>query len=516
MRDGVELIADHYEPQTSNPAGTLLVRGPYGRALPFSMLFAGGLRVAGLSRHRPKRPGHLRLRRRLQPDGPRNRRRRRHRGLAARPAVVHRFLRHHRDFLPRLHPVGAADRSAAGDEGRGHHRRPARPERPRAGATDRSGSTTFSAGATWSPTRRTRAGSAPWSGSCGRDGRWRARRAGCRSGEAAPGAARHRRAVVRVLARASRARRPVLVPAPASSGAGRAPRFRCCCSAAGRTCSSSRRWRSTSICTERGVPVAVTIGPWTHTQMMTKGAPTVIRESLGWLGHTLVGTRRHADAARCASTSTGTAGWTCRTGRPRCPSTCCICNRAGRLGDAVPPDTARSLDVHLQPGRSDAHGRRSAAVTGGRLPQRHPAGATRRRADASPATPLPADLYVVGSPVIELSHSCDNPYNDLFVRISEVDAKGRSRNVSDGYRCGTPDSGDRPHRTGRDRAPVPRRVPHPGAGRRRLASAVRPQSGHRGTIDHGRRLQPATHTVHLGEGASRLVLPAGPRLPSTD
>ena len=50
---------------------------------------------------------------------------------------------------------------------------------------------------------------------------------------------------------------------------------------------------------------------------------------------------------------------------------------------------------------------------------------------------LPADLYVVGTPVIELSHSCDNPYHDLFVRVSEVDAKGVSRNVSDGYLRGT-------------------------------------------------------------------------------
>ena len=31
MRDGVDLIADHYEPATTTPAGTLLVRGPYGR-----------------------------------------------------------------------------------------------------------------------------------------------------------------------------------------------------------------------------------------------------------------------------------------------------------------------------------------------------------------------------------------------------------------------------------------------------------------------------------------------------
>ncbi len=40
MRDGIELVADHYSPDTAAPAGTLLVRGPYGRGLPFSAVFA--------------------------------------------------------------------------------------------------------------------------------------------------------------------------------------------------------------------------------------------------------------------------------------------------------------------------------------------------------------------------------------------------------------------------------------------------------------------------------------------
>src|SRR5262245_30016415 len=40
MRDGVQLVADHYAPATADPAGTLLVRGPYGRAFPFHLVFA--------------------------------------------------------------------------------------------------------------------------------------------------------------------------------------------------------------------------------------------------------------------------------------------------------------------------------------------------------------------------------------------------------------------------------------------------------------------------------------------
>ncbi|MDT5132225.1 MAG: uncharacterized protein QOE41_1536, partial [Mycobacterium sp.] len=46
MRDGVDLIADHYAPAAA-ARGTLLVRGPYGRAFPFSVLFACVYAVRG-------------------------------------------------------------------------------------------------------------------------------------------------------------------------------------------------------------------------------------------------------------------------------------------------------------------------------------------------------------------------------------------------------------------------------------------------------------------------------------
>ena len=39
MRDGVDLMADHYAP-TDATEGTLLVRVPYGRGLPLSLLYA--------------------------------------------------------------------------------------------------------------------------------------------------------------------------------------------------------------------------------------------------------------------------------------------------------------------------------------------------------------------------------------------------------------------------------------------------------------------------------------------
>ena len=131
--------------------------------------------------------------------------------------------------------------------------------------------------------------------------------------------------------------------------------------------------------------------------------------------------------------------------------------------------------------------------------------------------PLPADLYVVGNPVLQLSHSCDNRYNDLFLRISEVDARGRSRNVSDGYLHGTPDS-----LTVRIQLDaVAHRFPAGSRIRVVVAGGSHPRfSRNLGTGEpllSGRRLAAATHTVHLGDGGtSRLELPAGPRPPSTD
>ena len=252
MRDGVELIADHYEPQTvqsgGHAPGPRSVRPRRGR---FRRCSRAVYAVAGLPRHRAKRSRHVRLRWRVQPDGPRDRRRRRHRGLAARPAVVHRFVRHRRGFLPRLHPVGPADRSAAGDEGRGHHRRPARSQRPALGyrfvraqrfpRLVRPGRPPGGSG----PHPRPRP---PGSG---RDGRWPERPARCPSARRAG----------HCSARARRGSSPGSSIPSTTTRTGRrcscirrwsARRSRCCCSADGRTCFSSRRWRSTNVCVSAG------------------------------------------------------------------------------------------------------------------------------------------------------------------------------------------------------------------------------------------------------------------------
>jgi putative CocE/NonD family hydrolase len=263
---------------------------------------------------------------------------------------------------------------------------------------------------------------------------------------------------------------------------------------------------------ERGVPVAVTIGPWTHAQLMTKGGPTVIRESLGWLGTHLAGTRTVArEPVRIHVNGQGwkdLSDWP-----PAMPEHVLYLRPAGHLGATAPDQDAPASTFTFCPADPTP-------TVGGRLlsPESGYRNDTRlaERADVLTFTsaPLPADVYVVGTPVLQLSHSCDNRHNDLFVRISEVGARGRSRNVSDGYLCATPDS--RNVRIELDA--VAHRFPAGSRIRVLIAGGSHPRFARNlGTgepLISGRQLASATHTVHLGDGGtSRLVLPAGPRLP---
>jgi putative CocE/NonD family hydrolase len=259
----------------------------------------------------------------------------------------------------------------------------------------------------------------------------------------------------------------------------------------------------------RGVCVAVTIGSWGHSHMLTTGAPTVLRESLAWLNEHVTG---NAGAQRSpVRIHVNNGGWIdLEDWPPEMPEQVRYLQPSGRLGDAVPPDTAPSPTFTYDPANPTP-------TIGGRLLS--PQGGYRNdsklaeRADVLSFTgdALAQDLYVVGSPVVELSHTCDNPHNDLFVRVSEVDAKGRSRNVSDAYRRGTSDSGavrfELDAVAHRFRAGSRIRVLVAGGSHPRFARNL----GTDEPLRTGSTLRAAKHTIHLGDGASRLILPAGTR-----
>jgi putative CocE/NonD family hydrolase len=265
----------------------------------------------------------------------------------------------------------------------------------------------------------------------------------------------------------------------------------------------------------RDVTTALTVGPWTHTQLMTKGAPVVIRESLSWLDTHLGGKPATPRSPVRAYVTNG--DWTeLPTWPPVMAEHVVYLQPAHRLSDSPPDASAPPSTFTFDPANPTP-------TVGGRLLS--PEGGYRddTRLSVRPDTadftgePLATDLYVVGNPVIELAHSCDIPYNDVFVRLSDVDGKGRSTNVSEGFVRLTTDSGvvrlELDAVAYRFRAGARLRVMIAGGSHPRFVRNL-------GTDEppiSGTTMTPANHTVHHGVGGlSRLVLPAGPQPPSAD
>ncbi len=268
---------------------------------------------------------------------------------------------------------------------------------------------------------------------------------------------------------------------------------------------------------DRGIDVAMTIGPWTHTEMVTKALGTAAAETLTWLGAHLAKRPMPQRASRVRAYIThhgwvNLADWPPATGEG-----VMYLQPAGSLTAAPPPADAPPSTFRYDP----AH---PTPTVGGRLLARNSGyrddTALTERSDVLSFTsgPLDADLYVCGNPAVELAHESDIPHFDLFVRISEVDGRGRSRNVSDGYRRFDASPGG-PVRIELDaiayrfRAGTRIRVLVAGGSHPRYARNL-------GTGEppiSGRRMVPSAHTVHHGAGGvSKLILPASADPPSRD
>lgn len=255
---------------------------------------------------------------------------------------------------------------------------------------------------------------------------------------------------------------------------------------------------------DRGVNVGLTVGPWTHTQMLTKGLATCSQESLDWLDAYL----GNAPALRRPTPAhifvTGEGWRNLQDWPPLTTQRPFYLQPYGHLGGNPPETKTRPASFRYDP----AH---PTPTVGG--PLLSPKGGYRddtslaQRDDVLSFTSatLTQDLFVHGSPVIELAHSSDNPNVDLFVRVSEVDVKGRSRNVSDGYRR----LGDGAREVTVELDAIAHRFKAGSRIRVLITGSWFPRYARNlGTEDPvltGYQLKPATHSVHFGE--SRLLLP---------
>jgi putative CocE/NonD family hydrolase len=258
---------------------------------------------------------------------------------------------------------------------------------------------------------------------------------------------------------------------------------------------------------DRGVDVALTIGPWTHTQMMTNGLGTVTREALAWLDTHLGGVARTPTPSTVRVFVTG-RGWRELPEWPPATTACSwYLHPGGRLADTAPDRTAPPATFRFDPAdpTPTIGGRLLSPDSGYRNDAR-----LHRRGDVLSFTGdvLTDDLDVCGSPVLELDHDSDNPHVDVFARISRLDANGRSVNVSDGYlRLHELHDESGPLRIELDA--IAHRFAAGSRFRVLIAGGCHPRYDRNlGTGEppvSGAALKPAVHTVGFGD--SRLVLP---------
>ena len=184
----------------------------------------------------------------------------------------------------------------------------------------------------------------------------------------------------------------------------------------------------------RGVDVGLTIGPWTHVEVATKGMGIVMGETLDWLAEHLAGTGRRQRPGPVHIFITGAREWRYLPDWP--PATnqrVLYLHPHGELGDTQPTPTAGPSTFLYDPADPTpaVGGRVINPAIGGYRDNRK----LEERDDVLTFTgpALNEPLEVIGNPVVELVHHTDNPYADLFVRLCEVGKNGRSINVSDAF-----------------------------------------------------------------------------------
>lgn len=184
----------------------------------------------------------------------------------------------------------------------------------------------------------------------------------------------------------------------------------------------------------RGVEVGLTVGPWTHVGTITTGARTVVREQVAWLGEHLAGLAAAGRQAPVRVFVTGEGGgW---RGLPAWPPSTTDEVRYlladGGLGTEPPPAGEVTFVHDPAAPTPSVGGRMLDATAAGYRDSRVLA----ERDDVLTFTgpPLPQPLEIAGRPVVELAHHSDNPHVDVFVRLCDVAPDGRSVNVSDGFR----------------------------------------------------------------------------------
>jgi uncharacterized protein len=273
----------------------------------------------------------------------------------------------------------------------------------------------------------------------------------------------------------------------------------------------------------RGVPAALTVGPWAH---MSLDLGVALRDTIAWFDAYADGNDRNGAAvsARPSPVRVRTSGldrWRDLADWPPAGTGVLplyLQSGCGLSADADPEDGA-ALSTTLRYNPADP-----TPSVGGRTMSVRNAGsrdnsAIEARADVLTFSTeaLAEPVEVAGTPVVDLYLSSDNQYCDVFVRLCDVDERGRSRNLTDQIvRCSAADV--TPGQVRRLRITLTDISHVFAAGRRirlQVAGGAHPRFarnlGTDADLVHGTRMAPVTHEIqHSARNPSALVLPVLP------
>jgi putative CocE/NonD family hydrolase len=260
---------------------------------------------------------------------------------------------------------------------------------------------------------------------------------------------------------------------------------------------------------DRGLDVAMTIGPWSHIQLGTKGISITTQQTFDWLEEHLARRGRRRRPSPVHIFVTGANQWRDLPSWPPATDLRSLYLHPGRgLSEEAPPTSFAQSTFTFDP----AHPTPSIGgpVLSGRCIVEDTTLSEGPDVLSFTGPVLEAPIEVLGAPVLELAHQSDNSHADLFVRVSEVDRKGRSHNVTEGYmRLDPARTGELVTVTLRDAAhrfAVGTRI------RLLIAGGSHPKYARNlGTNENpgtGTELRPTRHSIaHGSDVVSRLLLP---------
>lgn len=259
-----------------------------------------------------------------------------------------------------------------------------------------------------------------------------------------------------------------------------------------------------------GCDVALTAGPWNHGDVNT--GEGVMQEVLDWLDNYLA--KRPGDKKRQAPVRikiTGSNEWRWLPSWPPATKPLELYLDSPRKLCKSPSERVDHAQFTFDP-HDPTPTMGGGLLSGGGYVDDSPLA---RRADVlSFDLAVDEDVEVIGRPRVELLHSSDNPHVDVFVRLSEVNAKGASRNLCEVYKRLDP-SRAQPGQTVTvqlELSPVAHRFKKGTKLRLLVAGGNFPHYSYNlGSGEpqaSGTTLRPATHIIQTGgEGGSKFVLP---------